>query len=87
MSLSINSKICSGGDEALLALLLRNVQSMSSKDSEKFGSSKVNTLAAAAFLEVLYSVKYAIFRVKEGLYTLIASNILFFISSLVKWRD
>ena len=51
---------------------------MSHKDSERFGSSKIDTLVAAVFIKVLYLIKYAIFRVKEGSYTLIASNTLLF---------
>ena len=63
--------------EAILALLYRNIQSISPKNSDNFNSPKIN-LAAAAFIKVLYLVKYAIFRVNEDLYTLMPSNALLF---------
>jgi len=72
------AKYVTGDDEALLAILHRNIQLIAPKDSGRFGSSRVDTLVAAAFIEVLYSVKYTIYRVKEGLYTLIASDTLLF---------
>ena len=65
-------------NEALIAMLYRNIQSIIPKDSGRFSTSRINTLAVAVFIEVLYLVKYAIFRVKEDLYTLIASNTLLF---------
>ena len=49
---------------------------MSHRDSDRFDSSKVETLVAAVFIEVLYRIKYIIFRVNKALYTLISSDIL-----------
>ena len=72
------AKYVAGDNEALLALLCRNIQSIVPKDSERFGSSKVDTLVAVVLIKVLYPVKYALFRVKEDLYTLIASDTMLF---------
>ena len=55
-------------------MLRRNIKAM----IPRFSSARITTLVAVAFIEVLYLVRYAIFRAKEGLYTLIASDTLLF---------
>ena len=74
----LRAKFVTRYDEALLAILCKNIQSMTPKNSGRFGSWRINTLVAVAFIEALYLVKYTIFKVEEGLYTLIASDMLLF---------
>ena len=62
----------------MLLEMIKLYQLYLSKDSGRFSSSKVDTLAVVLFIEVLYLVKYAIFRVNKGLYTLISSDTLLF---------
>ena len=72
------AKYIAGNNEPTLAMLCRNIQSIILNDIGILGNSKVDTLAAAAFFEVLYPVKYTIFLVEQGLYTLMSSDMILF---------
>ena len=67
-----------GDNEPTLAMLCRNIQSITPNDAGILGNSKVDTLAAAAFFEVLYPIKYTIFLVEQGLSTLMSSDMILF---------
>ena len=71
-------KYIANNDEATLAKSHRNMQSITPKDSGGFGSAKVHTLAATAFIEVLHPVKYATFLVEQGLHNLMSSDMFAF---------
>ena len=71
-------KHIAGDNEPTLTMLHRNIQSITPNDAGILGNSKVDTLAAAAFFEVLYPVKYAIFLVEQGLSTLMSSDMILF---------
>ncbi len=72
------AKYIAEDDESTLSKLRRNIQSITPYDAGILGNSKVDTLAAAAFLEVLYPVKYAIFLVEQGLSILMSSDMILF---------
>ena len=72
------SKHIAGDDEPTLAKLRRNVQSLTPKGVGGLGNANVESLAAAAFFEIVFPVKYAIYSVNEGLYTLMSSDVLLF---------
>ena len=72
------AKHIAGDNDPTLVMLHRNIQSITLNNAGILGNSKVDTLAAAAFFEVLYSIKYAIFLVEQGLSTLMSSNIILF---------
>ena len=61
------SKHIAGDDEPTLAKLRRNVQSLIPKRVGGLGSVRVETLAAAAFFEIVFPVKYAIYSFNYGL--------------------
>ena len=64
--------------------LRRNAQSLTPKGVGGLGSARVETLAAAAFFEVVFPIKYAIYSVNNGLHTLTSSNVLLFNEYLVE---
>ena len=72
------AKYIAGTDEALLARLYRNIQSITPTKAGMLGNPRVNTLAVTAFIEMIYPVKYAIFSVNEGLQDLRLSNFMLF---------
>ena len=72
------SNCVAGDDEPILAVLRRNAQSLTPKRVGDFGSAKVETLATAAFFEILSPVKFAMCSVNEGLCTLMSSDVWLF---------
>ena len=68
------AKYIAADDEASLAKLRRNIQSLTPKSVGTLGCAKVETLDAAAFFEVPFPVKFAIFTVNTGLCTLMHSD-------------
>ena len=72
------AKHIAGNNELILAMLYQYIKSITLNDAGILGNSKVDTLAAAAFFEVLYPIKYAIFLVEQGLSTLISSDMILF---------
>ena len=72
------AKYIAGTNEILLAKLRRDIQSFVLMDAKIFGNLRVDTLAATAFLELMYPVKYAIFSTNEGLQELGLSDLLLF---------
>ena len=57
------AKYLVGDDEHLEAIICRNIQSLTSQTAGIYGNLRVDTLTAAALIEHLYPVKYAIFSV------------------------
>ena len=72
------AKYAARDNEVLLTKLHKNIQSIIPKNSGRYSSLRVDTLAAAVFIEVLYPVKYTILLAEQGLYTLISSNTILF---------
>ena len=72
------AKYAAGDNKATLAKLHRNMQSITPKEAGEFRSAKVDTLAAAALIELLCLVKHTIFLVKLDLYDHTSSNIVAF---------
>ena len=72
------AKCVAGDDEATLAKLRRNIQSLTPQSVCVLGSVEVETIAAATFYELYYPIKFAIFVVNEGLCTLMLSNMQLF---------
>ena len=62
----------------ILAKLCRDIQSLTPIDVGILGNPRVDTLVAIAFLELIYSVKYAIFSTNKGLQELGSSNLMLF---------
>ena len=54
-------------DEALLARLRRNIQSIIPTEAGILGNPRVDTLVVTAFIELIYPVKYAIFSINKDL--------------------
>ena len=71
-------KYVAGNDELTLVKLRRIAQSIASEEVGRLGNSKVDVLAAAAFIEALYRVKHIIFLTEEGLCKLMSSDMLLF---------
>ena len=72
------AKYIAGDNEPTLTKLRQNIQFITPNDAGILGNSKVDTLAAVAFFEVLHPVKYAIFLVEQGLSTLMSSDMILF---------
>ena len=63
-----------GEDEVLLRKIRRDLQSLTPEDARRLGSASLDALAAAALLEALLPVKFAIFQVNLGPHALSGSN-------------
>ena len=56
-----------GKNKEFLARLCRDVQSITLKEAGILDSLRVDILAVAAFIELIYPIKYTIFNVSTGL--------------------
>ena len=65
-------------NEILLAKICRDIQSITPIDAGILGNPRVDTLVVTVFLELMYSIKYAIFSTNEGLQELGSSDLLLF---------
>ena len=68
------AKHVAGDDVALLAKMRRDIQCITPKFAGLHGNPRVDMLGAAAFVEILYPVKFAIFTVNFGLQLLYSSD-------------
>ena len=72
------AKHVAGNDAALLAKMRRDIQCITPKFGGKYGNPRVDMLGAAAFIELLHPVKFAIFSVNLGLQLLLSSDMMLF---------
>ena len=72
------AKYIAGSNEFILAKLRRDIQSLILMEVRILGNPRVDTLAATAFLELMYSVKYAIFSTNKYLQELKLSDLILF---------